>query len=181
MNLILETNRLLLRELQLSDAEAFFAMDSNPKVHQYLWNKPVQKIEETIEIIEFVRKQYVDNGIGRFVMISKETNEFIGWAGLKFNTEVVNNKSNFYDIGYRLDEKFWGKGFASEATLAWLQYAFETMNIKTLEAAAHTKNSASNRILQKIGMQMTEQYLEDGIYWNWYQLENENYLFMNNK
>ena len=54
MNLIIETDRLILRELQLSDAEAFFAIDSNPKVHQYLWNKPVQKIEETTEVIRFV-------------------------------------------------------------------------------------------------------------------------------
>jgi len=174
MKLILETDRLILREFLLSDAEAFFAMDSNPNVHQYLWNKPVQKMEETIEIIEFVRKQYTENGIGRFAMILKETNEFIGWAGLKFNTEIVNNETNFYDIGYRLVEKFWGKGYASEATFAWLKYAFETMNIKTIEAAAHTENGASNRILQKIGMQMTEQYLEDGISWNWYQLENNN-------
>ena len=104
MNQILETDRLILRELKLSDAEALFSMDSNPKVHQYLWNKPVQKIEKTIELIEFVRKQYIDNGIGRFAMISKETNEFMGWAGLKFNTEVVNKKVNFYDIGYRLDK-----------------------------------------------------------------------------
>ena len=172
MNLILETDRLILRELKATDAEAFFAMDSNPKVHQYLWNKPVQKIEETIEIIDSVRKQYIDNGIGRFAMISKETNEFIGWAGLKYNTEEVNKKVNFYDIGYRLDEKFWGKGYASEATFAWLKYAFETMNIKTMEAAAHTENAASNRILQKIGMKMTEQYLEDGIAWNWYTMDN---------
>jgi RimJ/RimL family protein N-acetyltransferase len=172
MNLILETDRLILREFQLSDAEAFFAMDSNPKVHQYLWNKPVQKIEETIEIIDSVRKQYIDNGIGRFAMISKETNEYIGWAGLKYNTEEVNKKVNFYDIGYRLDEKFWKKGYASEATFAWLKYAFETMNIKTMEAAAHTENAASNRILQKIGMKMTEQYLEDGIAWNWYTMDN---------
>jgi len=174
MNLILETDRLILRELQLSDAEGFFAMDSNPKVHEYLWNKPVQTIEETIEVIEFVRKQYLENGIGRFAIISKETDEFIGWAGLKHNTEAVNNKINFYDIGYRLDEKFWGKGYASEASMAWLNYAFETMNLKTLEAAAHTENVASNRILQKIGMQMTEQYLEDGISWNWYTLRNSN-------
>jgi len=174
MNLILETDRLLLREFQLSDAAAFFAMDSNPKVHQYLWNKPVQKIEETYEIIDFVQKQYLDNGIGRFAIILKETNEFIGWAGLKYNTEPVNNKTNFYDIGYRLDEKFWGKGYASEASMAWLNYAFETMNLKTLEAAAHTENVASNRILQKMGMQMTEQYLEDGISWNWYTLSNSN-------
>ena len=174
MNLTLETDRLILREFLLSDAEAFFAMDSNPKVHQYLWNKPVQKIEETFEVIEFVRKQYMDNGIGRFAMISKETNEFIGWAGLKFNTEMVNNKVNFYDIGYRLDEKFWGKGYASEASFAWLNYAFETMKIKTIEAAAHSDNVASNRILQKIGMQMTETYLEDDVSWNWYVIENSN-------
>lgn len=175
MNLILETDRLILRELKSSDAEAFFAMDQNPKVHQYLWNKPVQKIEETIEVITFVRQQYVDNGIGRFAIILKKANEFIGWAGLKYNTEEVNHKINFYDIGYRLDEKFWGKGYASEASFAWLKYAFETMNIKTIEAAAHAENVASNRILQKMGMQMTEYYLEDEVSWNWYQLENENY------
>jgi RimJ/RimL family protein N-acetyltransferase len=46
------------------------------------------------------------------------------------------------------------------------------MNIKTIEAAAHAENVASNRILQKMGMQMTEQYLEDAISWNWYQMEN---------
>lgn len=174
MNLILETDRLILRKLQLSDASAFFAMDNNPKVHEYLWNKPVLKIEETIEIILAVRQQYVDNGIGRFAIVLKETNEFIGWAGLKFNTEAVNNKVNFYDIGYRLDDKFWGKGYASEATIAWFNYAFEIMNIKTLEAAARFDNVASNRILQKIGMQFTGQYFEDAISWNWYQLENEN-------
>ncbi len=175
MNLILETDRLILRELRLSDADAFFAMDSNPNVHSYLWNKPVQKMEETIEVIAFVRKQYVDNGIGRFAIVLKETNEFVGWAGIKYNTVVLNNKINFYDIGYRLDEKFWGKGYASEATFAWLKYAFETMNIKTMEAAAHIDNIASNKILQNIGMQMTEQYLDGGATWNWYVLENKNY------
>ena len=172
MDLIIETDRLILRELRLSDAEAFFAMDNNPNVHRYLWNKPTQKIEETLEIITFVRKQYLDNGIGRFAIISKETKEFMGWAGLKFNTEMVNNKTNFYDIGYRLDEKFWGRGYASEASFAWVQYAFETLKIKTIEAATHIENMASNRILQKIGMQFTEQYQEDGVSWNWYQLEN---------
>lgn len=173
MDLIIETDRLILRELRLSDAEAFFAMDNNPNVHRYLWNKPTQKIEETLEIITFVRKQYLDNGIGRFAIISKETKEFMGWAGLKFNTEMVNNKTNFYDIGYRLDEKFWGRGYASEASFAWVQYAFETLKIKTIEAATHIENVASNKILQKIGMQFTEQYQEDGVSWNWYQLEND--------
>lgn len=174
MNLIIETERLLLRELLPSDAEAMFKMDANPNVHKYLWNKPTETIEETRKIIEFVRNQYLQNNIGRFAMISKETNEFIGWAGLKFNTETLNGKTNFYDIGYRLDEPFWGKGFATEASFAWLTYGFNTMKIKTMTASAQAENAASNRILQKIGMQLTDQYMEDGILWNWYELENKN-------
>ena len=174
MNLILETDRLLLREMLVSDAEALFEMDRNPKVHQYLWNKPVKEISEVYATIESVKKQYTQNNIGRFVIILKETNELIGWAGLKYNTEMVNNKIHFYDIGYRLNEKFWGKGYASEASFAWLDYGFKTMKIPAMEAAAHTDNIASNRILQKIGLEMTETYLEDGVSWNWYELKNPN-------
>jgi ribosomal-protein-alanine N-acetyltransferase len=175
MNLILETERLILREMLPSDAASLFEMDSNPNVHKYLWNKPVASIDEVYHYIELVRNQYLKNNIGRFVVVLKETNELIGWAGLKYNTEMVNNKVDFYDIGYRLNENFWGKGYASEATVAWLDYGFKTMKIKIMEAAAHTDNIASNRILQKIGMTMTEQYLEDSISWNWYQLENDRF------
>jgi RimJ/RimL family protein N-acetyltransferase len=174
MNLILETERLILREMLPSDAEALFEMDSNPNVHKYLWNKPLTSIDEVYQYIEKVRNQYLENNIGRFVVVLKETNELIGWAGLKYNTEIVNNKVHFYDIGYRLNEKFWGKGYASEASFAWLDYGFKVMKIKVMEAAAHTANIASNRILQKIGLKMTEQYLEEGISWNWYELKNPN-------
>jgi ribosomal-protein-alanine N-acetyltransferase len=174
MNLILETERLILREMLPSDAEALFEMDSNPNVHKYLWNKPLTSIDGVYQYIEMVRNQYLENNIGRFVVILKETNDLIGWAGLKYNTEMVNNKVHFYDIGYRLNEKFWGKGYASEASFAWLDYGFNVMKIKVMEAAAHTENIASNRILQKIGLKMTEQYLEEGVSWNWYELKNPN-------
>jgi ribosomal-protein-alanine N-acetyltransferase len=131
-------------------------------------------IDGVYQYIEMVRNQYLENNIGRFVVVLKETNELIGWAGLKYNTEKVNNKVHFYDIGYRLNEKFWGKGYASEASFAWLDYGFNVMKITVMEAAAHTENSASNRILQKIGLKMTEKYLEDGVSWNWYELKNPN-------
>jgi RimJ/RimL family protein N-acetyltransferase len=173
MDLIIETERLILRELLLTDTEAMFKMDSNPIVHQYLWNKPTETVDETRTIIEYVRQQYIDYNIGRFAVVLKETNEFMGWAGLKYNDKELNNRINFYDIGYRLDEPFWGNGYASEASFAWLDYAFNTMKIQKMDAAAQAKNVASNRILQKIGMQKTEQYLEDEVVWNWYELENK--------
>ena len=174
MNLILETDRLILREMLVSDAEALFEMDNNPKVHQYLSNKPLTDISEVHSYIQLVREQYIQNNIGRFVVVLKETNKLMGWAGLKYNTEMVNNKIHFYDIGYRLNEKFWGKGYSSEASFAWLDYGFNEIKIEILEAAAQTDNIASNKILQKIGLKMTEQYLEDGVSWNWYELKNPN-------
>ena len=172
MNLVLETDRLLLREMKLSDAERLYEMECNPNVHKYLWNKPITSIEEVYKYIEMVRDQYVKNEIGRFVVIEKESNELMGWAGLKYNTEMVNNKVNFYDIGYRLNEKFWGKGYASEASFAWLDYGFNVMKINVIQAAAHADNIGSNKILKKIGLKMTENYLEDGVYWNWHELKN---------
>ena len=172
MNLVLETDRLLLREMKLSDAEKLYEMDCNPNVHKYLWNKPITSIEEVYKYIEMAREQYVKNEIGRFVVIEKESNELIGWAGLKYNTVEVNNKINFYDIGYRLNENSWGKGYASEVAFAWLDCGFKTMNLNTIMAAAHAENGASNAILKKIGMKFTEDYWEDEVLWNWYELKN---------
>jgi len=174
MNLILETDRLLLRPLALSDAEAMFAMDKNPEVHKYLWQNPTQTIEETIKTIKYVRNQYKRNNIGRFATILKETGEFIGWTGIKFVDEKPENGNiNFYDYGYRLAEKFWNKGYATEASTAWLDYGFNQMNIKIMNAYTHHDNGASNHILEKAGMTMIEVYTsEDGVKWKWWQLKN---------
>ena len=175
MNLILETERLLLRPLELSDAEDMFAMDSNPKVHQYLWQNPTQTIEESIKVIEYVRSQYERNNIGRFATILKETGEFIGWTGIKFvHDHVENGNTNFFDYGYRLNEKFWGNGYATEATIAWLDYGFNKMEIELMNAYTHAQNGASNRVLSKTGMQFMEDYPDkDGVTWKWWQMKNQ--------
>jgi ribosomal-protein-alanine N-acetyltransferase len=58
MELLLETPRLLLRPLELSDAEALFELNRNPNVHKYLWQKPEIVIDESIKVIEYVQRQY---------------------------------------------------------------------------------------------------------------------------
>jgi ribosomal-protein-alanine N-acetyltransferase len=174
MNLILETDRLLLRPLEFTDAAAMFAMDNNPNVHIYLWQNPTQTVEETVKTIEYIKGQYERNNIGRFATILKETGEFIGWTGIKYiDDHVENGNTNFFDYGYRLDEKFWGKGYATEASVAWLDYGFNTMRIEIMNAYAHKANGASNHILGKIGMNLIEDYPDkDGIIWNWWKMEN---------
>ena len=180
MDLQLESLRLLYRPFELSDAQALFEMDNNPNVHKYLWQKPTLDIDESIQIIEMLHKQYKENGIGRFATILKETGELIGWTGIKFvNDHIENGNTNKYDYGYRLNEKFWNKGYATEATKAWFDYGFNEMKIETLHAYTHAENGASNHILEKNGMQFMDEYTTaDGINWKWWQLENVTY---NNK
>ncbi len=174
MNLILETERLLLRPLELSDAKALFELNKNPNVHKYLWQKPEVSIDESIKVIEYVQRQYAENKIGRYATILKETNEFIGWTGIKFvNDHVENGNTNFYDYGYRLNEKFWNKGYATEATKFWLDYGFKEMEIDKMNAYTHAENGASNRVLSKCGMKLMEDYPDkDDVIWKWWQLEN---------
>lgn len=177
MILNIETPRLILRPLEISDAEAMFAMDSNRTVHQYLWQNPSKDISETIQIIEFVQKQYEENGIGRFATILKETGEFVGWTGIKFiNDHVENGNTNFYDYGYRLNEKFWNKGIATEASRAWLDFGFNQMNIQEMNAYTHAENGASNHVLNKVGFNFIEDYPDkEGVTWKWWQLLKSDY------
>jgi len=177
MNLIFETERLLLRPLEMSDAQDLFELNKNPNVHKYLWQKPEQVIDESINVIEYVQRQYKENNIGRFATILKETGEFIGWTGIKYiNDHVENGNTNFYDYGYRLAEKFWNKGYATEATQFWLDYGFNQMKIEVMNAYTHSENGASNHILQKAGMNFMEDYLDkDGVLWKWWQLESTKY------
>lgn len=174
MVLILETKRLILRPLELSDAESLFELNKNPNVHKYLWQKPEEVIDESIKVIEYVQRQYASNNIGRYATILKETNTYIGWTGIKFvNDHIENGNTNFYDYGYRLDEKFWNKGFATEATVFWLDYGFNQMKIDKMNAYTHSENGASNHILQKIGMNFMEDYPDqNGVNWKWWQLDN---------
>ena len=82
MQIFIETDRLILREITADDAPAMFDLDSDPEVHRYLGNHPVLHIREIETIITHIRRQYAENGIGRWAVVDKETGEFAGWSGL---------------------------------------------------------------------------------------------------
>lgn len=178
MNLILESKNLIYKPMCLEDAVALFEMDKNPNVHKYLWQKPILDIKEVYDYIEMVNKQYITNKIGRFSTFLKETNELIGWTGIKYvNDHVENGNTNFYDYGYRLNEKFWNKGFATEASRTWLNYGFNEMKIEEMNAYTHSENGASNHVLQKVGFKFMEDYPDkENVIWRWWQLKANEFL-----
>jgi ribosomal-protein-alanine N-acetyltransferase len=103
------------------------------------------------ECDEFINKciAYYKNhpGLGIWATIQKENNKFIGWTTLKHldKTEII-------EVGYRYLKDYWGKGYATEASKALLDYGFETINLNSIAAVALPQNKASTRVMEKIGM-----------------------------
>lgn len=173
MKIYAETERLILREILPTDADAMFELDSDPDVHRYLGNNPVDDKDQIYRVIEFIRNQYVKFGIGRWAIIDKQTNQFIGWSGLKYVTDETNGHTNYYDLGYRLIKRYWGNGIATEAAFASIEYGFKILGLNEIYAIADQENDGSNRILRKVGFTFIEAFELDGIRLNWYRIQKQ--------
>ena len=154
---ILETERLLLREKTVADAENAYLLNLNPEVIRYTGDDPFASIEEARTFLENYAS-YRTYGFGRWAVILKETNEYLGWCGLKYTPEL-----DEYDIGYRFMQKHWGFGYATESAKACIRYGFEHLNIKTIVGRAMTENVNSINVLKKLGMTYLETRTEDGV------------------
>ena len=171
----LETERLILRKLEETDAERMFLLDSNPEVMKYIGIPPLSDISESEKIIGMIQQQYLDNGVGRLAVTEKESGLLIGWSGLKLLTQETNGYQNVYELGYRFLPEFWGKGYAEESARASLDFGFTALNADPIYAYAHCENDASNHILRKLGFEKTGEFSEpDGICF-WYELSRKNY------
>jgi [ribosomal protein S5]-alanine N-acetyltransferase len=170
MKVRIETARLLLREILPSDEAAWFEMDSNPDVHKYLGNEPVTNIEQIQQATQSIRQQYIDNGIGRWAVVEKESGNFIGWSGLKLIKEYENNHINFYDVGYRLHPSYWGKGYATESAKAAIQYGFNELKLTEIIGMVHQDNKASRNVLEKCGLTFVEQFTWKELTCDWLKI-----------
>lgn len=168
-----ETHRLLFREIVASDAEAMFEMDADPAVHLYLGNNPIKHIDECYPIIENLQWQHKTFGFARMAVVLKETNEFVGWAGLKRERNLP-DRGIYIDLGYRFLKKHWGKGYASEAAAAFVDYGFNVLKLETINAYADMGNAASRKVLERVGLRFIETFIEDGVEQAWYEMKNPN-------
>ncbi len=158
MDVLIETERLIIRPLVMEDDEGMFRMDSNPEVHTYLGQRPYKDIEESRENIRIIQQQYKDYGIGRWAMINKVGGEFIGWTGFKYIAVPINKHIGFRDFGYRLARDCWGQGYATEGAIAALDYGINTLLFKEVYAMTDINNMASRHILEKIGFTYIETF-----------------------
>lgn len=170
MSFILETERLIMRPIGQEDVDDLYRMDSNPNVHEYLWGKPATDINQTKFLVNTIASQYIKHKIGRYAILLKETNEFIGWGGLKFNENTVNGLNNFYDIGICIDEAHWNKKLGFEIFHVWIKYAFKELKLPKIYAYTQTNNPSSNKMAHKIHMRLINEFMDGKEAWNWYEL-----------
>lgn len=155
MKKILETERTYLREMTPDDAQNAFELNSDPLVIQYTGDVSFES-EEEARMFLTKYDHYEKYGFGRWAVILKETNEYLGWCGLKYSAD-----EDEFDIGFRFHQRFWNKGFASETARACIQLGFEKFNMETIVGRAMKENLASIRVLEKCGLTFLSDYQFD--------------------
>jgi ribosomal-protein-alanine N-acetyltransferase len=148
---VIETERLILRCLTTADLDALAVLYADPEVRRY-FPDGVRTYEQTREELQWIIDVYYGQfGYGLWATILKETSVFIGRCGLlpweiDGRTEV--------EVAYLLGTSYWGRGLATEAAAAIVDYAFETLPVDRLICLVDPENSASRRVAVKVGMTM---------------------------
>ena len=154
---MIESERLQLRWFTEDDVEPSYQMNLDPEVSRYTMDGGVHSRQEIHDLIyDNVFGDYQKYGFGRFAVIHKADNQFIGFAGLKRLEEGE------VDLGYRLRREYWGQGIATEASRMSLEYGFGTLGLLRIIAMAHAENTASINVMKKLGFHFEKQIAEDG-------------------
>lgn len=162
----LQTPRLVFREFTPEDAALVFELNNDTDVLKYLHEHPTTDHATALATLqERIIPHYREYGYGRWAVHLKDTNEFIGWCGLKFRPE-----RNETDLGYRFMQRFWNKGYATEAAKATLDYGFQILHLPKITAIAQTGNLASLQVIEKCGMVFKRYEIIDGFEVKTYEL-----------
>ena len=146
--LMIETDRLILREFTLDDASFVLQLVNEPSWIENIGDKNVHNIADAQDyIVSGPMQSYQDNGYGLYMAELKLKGGPVGMCGLV--------KRDFFrdpDVGFAFLPEYWGLGFASEAGKATLQYARNQLNIDTVLGITSVDNKGSMRVLEKIGL-----------------------------
>ncbi|NNN10117.1 MAG: GNAT family N-acetyltransferase [Acidimicrobiaceae bacterium] len=153
----LQTARLQLRPFTSVDADALFRLHSNSNVMRY-WDAPPWSERARAELFIATCERMAKEGTGARLAIDHVSDEaFIGWCALTRWDPEHRSAS----LGYCFYETAWGHGYATEAAHSLLCWAFDTLDLNRVQAAADTRNAASAHVLQKLGFVLEGTLRED--------------------
>lgn len=141
----LETERLTLRPIAMDDVDLLIELDGDPEVMRYIsGGKPTTRAEA---------ERILQRSLGhRWLGFERDTSEFVGWFGIRPSTA----KSR--ELGYRLRRGAWGKGYATEGSLAVIAVAFTQPGVDRVRAETMTVNTASRAVMERCGMRFVRTF-----------------------
>jgi len=144
----LNTNRLILRTMRMSDARDIYEYSCDPQVARHVLWEAHQNIHQTRAYIRYVLRQYRAGTPSSFCIELKETGKVIGTIGYMW----VSNENRSAEVGYSLSRSHWNQGYMTEALNEVLRFGFETLNLNRIEAQHECDNPASGRVMEHVGM-----------------------------
>lgn len=161
MNVVIETERLLLKNYHENDLYNIHQLRSEPLIWKYSTKAANHNIEESKSYLAGLLKNYAENKYNFQALFLKDAQKYIGEAGvlsfIKENRKAV--------LGYNLLPKYWGHGYATEITGALVKYLFNEVSAERVEAMVVEGNAASRKVLEKSGF-IAEGFLRNYAYIN---------------
>ncbi len=153
----LETDRLLLRAFTPDDGDRLVALDADPKVVQFVTGGAPTPRDEVVDDIlpAFLRYQGSGTGYGFWAAEEKATGAFLGWFHLRPHGGDAPDEP---ELGYRLRREAWGKGYATEGSLALIDRAFGELGARRVYAETMAVHTASRRVMEKAGMELVRAF-----------------------
>jgi RimJ/RimL family protein N-acetyltransferase len=165
--MIIKTERLLLREFVMEDWRAVYAYQNDPRYLEfYEWDHRSEQDVKAFVQMFLDRQKESPRTKFQLAITLPNSNKLIGNVGVR-KRDV---KTYTADMGYELDPREWGNGYATEAAMAILQFAFEQLRVHRVSANAIVNNHNSLRVLEKLGMRQEGRLRENeyfkGHYWD---------------
>jgi RimJ/RimL family protein N-acetyltransferase len=154
----LETPRLILDPWQSSDWTNFRPIATDPEVMRYITGGAPWSDEEIRGFVDRQVQLYAERGFCRWKLRKKGGGEMIGFCGVG-----IWRRSPFPEIGWWLARAYWGRGLATEAAAAALRDAFERVQLDRVISIAMPANTASRRIMEKLGLEFECEFEDDGV------------------
>lgn len=159
------TERLTLRPLQLTDASSIQQLAGQKDVASTTLSVPYPYPDGAAEsFIAATHERYNKNLGSTFALISNETNELVGCAGM----HIVSDYDRA-ELAYWVGKPYWGQGYATEAAQRILEYGFNELKLNRIWAAAMDSNPASSMVMQKIGMKYEGKLIQHIKKWGEYE------------
>jgi ribosomal-protein-alanine N-acetyltransferase len=157
MNIIVQTPRIIVRELLPEEENTYLDHFNDEMVIQYL---PKRSREERTGIFRKALEQYpVNKNLGLWGVFNKADGDFIGSCLLRpFNAEP-----GIIELGYSMEKKYWGKGIGSEMATEMVAYSLTDINTLEIVAVTILENLGSQRVLEKAGFKRMDNLFRDGI------------------